>query len=117
MKVFNFTRIEYHEVERYYNTSISEDMIRFILAKTDIPEDQYPELILALEQPTHPRHQEIFSLVLVNEMTDDMWEFTEEISVSEEDATLEVDIALDSIDETDEIDDSLGTEHLSRTIH
>lgn len=114
MKVFNFTRIEYHEVERYFITALTEDEIRYILSKAGVEEDQHDELIAALESQEHPRHKEAFHLILESQTVEEQWMFDEEISISEDEGNIDADIALESVeivnDEAD-LDGYTGTLH------
>lgn len=102
MKVFNFVRIEYHSVERYYDAQISEDEIKQVFTEAGIEPSQFSELLKGIEDQDHPRHKEAVALLMENDYLAEKWDLSEDIFVSLEEESYEVDVALESVDESDD---------------
>ena len=102
MKVFNFVRIEYHSVERYYDAMITEDEIKQVFKEAGVDPDQFSELLKGVEDPEHPRHKEAVALLMESDYLAEKWDFTEDVFVSLEEESYDVDVALDSVDESDD---------------
>lgn len=102
MKTFNFVRIEYHDVERYFDAEISEDEILQIFTDAGIDQDQHPALLEGLEDQDHPKHKQAVELLMESEFLTERWQFAEDVFVSLDEGSYDVDIALDSINDSED---------------
>lgn len=102
MKTFNFVRIEYHEVERYFEAQISEDEIRQIFKEAGVNTDQHEELLQGLQDQDHAKHKEAVSLLMESPNMAERWKFSEDLFISLDDGSYDVDIALDSVDDSND---------------
>ena len=78
MKVFNWTKVEYHSMNRYFEASITENDVRQILDDAGIDEEEHEELIQALADENHPRYLEAYEIVNDSQTLMDSWENTED---------------------------------------
>ena len=62
----------------YYEQNISEDEVRLVLNRAEIPEEEHDELVEALGDTSHPRNEEIWDILRNDDYFADGWEHTED---------------------------------------
>ena len=111
MKEFFFTRIEFHGLNKYYESSLTEEELYEIFKEAEYGEEEFPEMIVALQDPDHFRNAEMQQVITESFIFNSNWEFVEDDLWTLEAADYEVEVSLDEVFDPEEELSSPNTLH------
>lgn len=101
MKNFLFTKIEFHGLNKHYQASLSEDEVCGILSAAGYNEEEIPDLLIAIQDPEHPRNEEMQRVLSLSEGLDGSWQFIEDDVWTMEAEDYEIEVALVGVEDSD----------------
>ena len=77
-KVYKLQKVEYHSLNKYYGMEITEDELRHIFNRANLTEEYQHDLLVALADPEHDLHSEVWDILREDDYFSDGWEWTDD---------------------------------------
>ena len=110
-KNFKLLKTEYHQINIFYESILSEDDVLYIFEQAEIDPNDQKELLVALEDEEHDRYYEVMNILLESTSLSDIWESAGDDMWTDRTGEYIVDIAVESVEDDGQPSDESGTVH------